>query len=205
MPSRGPKSGRNCYVTPAFSGVPSKEDKIRSGYITLAFSGAQKRAEMRCNPDVPRGPQVGGQNQKWLHHPYLLGGPKTSWKCSMTLSGFITRAFSGAQKRNCYITRAFSKVPSKEDKIRSGCITLAFSGARKRAEKRRNPDALRGPQNKGTKSQVAASALPSRGPKTWWRCCITHVILRGSQEGQNQKWLHHRCLLRGPTGGGVAT
>ena len=26
----GPKSGRKCYVTPAFSGVPNKGDKIRS-------------------------------------------------------------------------------------------------------------------------------------------------------------------------------
>ena len=28
LPSRGPASGRKCYVTPAFSGVPSKGDKI---------------------------------------------------------------------------------------------------------------------------------------------------------------------------------
>ena len=26
----GPKRGRKCYVTPAFSGVPNKGDKIRS-------------------------------------------------------------------------------------------------------------------------------------------------------------------------------
>ena len=30
----GPKSGRNCYITPASSGVPNKGDKIRSDYIT---------------------------------------------------------------------------------------------------------------------------------------------------------------------------
>ena len=28
--------------------------------------------------------QAGGRNQKWPHHPYLLGGPKTPWKCSIT-------------------------------------------------------------------------------------------------------------------------
>ena len=33
LPSRGPTNGRKCYVTPAFSGVPSKGDKIKSGCI----------------------------------------------------------------------------------------------------------------------------------------------------------------------------
>ena len=37
---------------------PTKGNKIRSGYLTPAFSGAQKRAEM-------------------LGHPYILGGPRT--------------------------------------------------------------------------------------------------------------------------------
>ena len=39
LPPRGPKRGRKCYVTPAFSGVPNKGDKIRSSYLTPAFSG----------------------------------------------------------------------------------------------------------------------------------------------------------------------
>ena len=60
-PSRGPKRGLKCYVTRAFSGVPNtkrreqnqkwsptKGNKIRSGYLTPAFSGAQKRTEMLC-------------------------------------------------------------------------------------------------------------------------------------------------------------
>ena len=33
LPSRGPTSGRKCYVTTAFSGVPSKGDKIKNGCI----------------------------------------------------------------------------------------------------------------------------------------------------------------------------
>ena len=33
LPSRGAKRGQKCYVTPAFSGVPSKGDKIKSGCI----------------------------------------------------------------------------------------------------------------------------------------------------------------------------
>ena len=80
LPSRGPKRGRNCYVTPAFSGVPNAKrwEKIRSGYLTLAFSGAQKRAELLRNPCILGDPQrqAWGENQKWLPHPCLLGGPK---------------------------------------------------------------------------------------------------------------------------------
>ena len=64
MPSQRPKRGRKCYVTLAFSGVPNKGDKIRSGCLTLAFSGAQKRAELLRNPYVPGGPQQRGQNRK---------------------------------------------------------------------------------------------------------------------------------------------
>ena len=41
----GPKRGRKCYITPAFSGVPNKGDKIRT----------------RGSPP----PQSGGENQKW--------------------------------------------------------------------------------------------------------------------------------------------
>ena len=73
-----PRRGWNCYATPTFSGVPNAKhrDQIRSGYLTPAFSGAQKRSELRCNPYILGVPQrqARGQNQKWLPHPYLLGG-----------------------------------------------------------------------------------------------------------------------------------
>ena len=100
LPSREPKRGRNCYITPAFSGVPNKGDKIkagpkegenatpplhsrgsptkgnkiRSGSLTPAFSGAQKRADLLRNPCILGGPQrqARGENQKW---PFgFLGG-----------------------------------------------------------------------------------------------------------------------------------
>ena len=38
--SWGSPRGRKCYITPPFSGVPIKWDKMRSGYNTLAFSVA---------------------------------------------------------------------------------------------------------------------------------------------------------------------
>ena len=43
LPSWGPKRGRKCYVTLAFSWVPNKGDKIRSGYRTPAFSGVTSK------------------------------------------------------------------------------------------------------------------------------------------------------------------
>ena len=115
LPSRGPKTGRKCYVIPAFSGVPNAKrgEKIRSGCLTPTFSRAQSGAEVLRNPCILRGPQhqERGENQKWLPHPYLLGGPKTG--------------------RKCYVIPAFSGVPNakRREKIRSGCLTPAFSGA----------------------------------------------------------------------------
>ena len=80
LPSQGPKRGRDCCVTPAFSGIPNpkREEKIRSGYLTPAFSGAQKRAKLLRNPCILGDPQrqARGENQKWLPHPCILRGRK---------------------------------------------------------------------------------------------------------------------------------
>ena len=74
--SRGPRSGQICYVTPALLEVPRRGDKIKSGYITLAFTEARKGVALLRNPCVLWSPQKRGQNQKWAHHPCLLGGPQ---------------------------------------------------------------------------------------------------------------------------------
>ena len=87
----------------------TKGDKIRIGCPTLAFSGAQKRAEM-------------------LRHPYIPGNAQTKGD---KISGRFTPVFSGTQKGGkCYVTPAFSGILKQ----------------------------------RGTKS-VAASSMPSRGPK----------------------------------------
>ena len=59
LPSWGPKTGRDCGVTSAFSGVPNTKrgGKIRSGYLTPAFLGAQKGAGLRRNLRILGGPQ----------------------------------------------------------------------------------------------------------------------------------------------------
>ena len=80
LSSRGPRRGRKGYITPAFSGVPNAKrgDKIASGYPTVAFSVAQKRAEVLRYPCILGGgqQQAQGQNQKWLPHPCLLRSPE---------------------------------------------------------------------------------------------------------------------------------
>ena len=130
LPSQGPKQGRKCYVTPAFSGIPN----------------------------------IGEQNQKWLPHPCLLRGPKEGGNATSPLHS------------------RGSPTPSAGSKIRSG------------------------PQQRGTKSEVAASPLPSQGPKQGRKCYVTPAFSGIPNIGeQNQKWLPHPCLLRGPKEGGNAT
>ena len=102
LPSRRPKRGRKCYITPAFSGIPNassgeqnqtssptKENIIKGGYLNPAFSAAQRRAEMLRHPCILGDPQhlergakselvptTGERNRKWLPLPCLLAGPK---------------------------------------------------------------------------------------------------------------------------------
>ena len=86
------------------------------------------KSEVATSPLSSRGPQVGGiamsprrswgprkrgQNEKWPHHPCLLG------------------ATSG---RNCDLTLAFSGISGTGNKIRSGYITPTFSEGHKWAE-----------------------------------------------------------------------
>ena len=166
-----PTSGRKCYITPAFSGVPKvKEDKSRIG-------GAHKWAEMLHHPcilgDVQSeggqnqnwwGPQVGGnatsplpsresprrggQNQNWW-------GPQVGGKATSPLHSQESPKTRGTKSewvgptsgQKCYITPAFSKIPKhKEDKGGIG-------GAHKWAEMLHHPCILRGPQSQGGQNQ----------------------------------------------------
>ena len=76
----GPKHGGNPTSPMHSRGSPTKGNKIRSGCLTLAFSGAQKTPEMLC-------------------HCCTLGGPQQ--KGIKIRSGYPTLAFSGAQKTRC--------------------------------------------------------------------------------------------------------
>ena len=153
LPSREPKRGRKFYVTNALSGIPNakckkqnqkwsptKENKIRSGCLTHAFSGAQKRAEMVRDPCILGDPQrqmqkaksevvpnKGEQNQKWLPHPCLLGCPIEGRNAMSPLHSRESPTASAASK-----TR--SGPQQRGTKIKNGRLTRAFSGAQKRAE-----------------------------------------------------------------------
>ena len=215
-----PTSGRKCYITCAFSGIPKDMgDKIKMG-------GAHKCAEMLHHPCILGGPQRhGGQNQNWwgpqvrgnatspLHS---RGSPKT-WGTKSELVG----PTSG---RKCYITPAFSGIPKDAgDKIRIG-------GAHKWAEMLHHPCILGGPQRHGGQNQNwwgpqvggnGTSPLQSRGsPKTWGtkselvgptsgrKCYITPAFSGVTKDmgdkfriGGAHKWaemLHHPCILGGP-------
>ena len=163
----GPTSGRKCYITPAFSGIPKDVgDKIRIG-------GAHKWVEMLHHPCILGYPQRHGeQKQNWwgpevgrnatspLHS---RGSPKT-WGTNSEL----VRPTSG-RKRD--ITPAFSGIPKDMgDKIRIG-------GAHKWVEMLHHPCIPGDTQRHGGQNQNwwgpqvggnAMSPLHSRGsPKTW--------------------------------------
>ena len=139
----GATSGRKCYITPVFSGIPKEMgNKIRNG-------GAHKWAEMLHHPcilgDPQRhreknqnwwGPQVGGNATSPLHS---RGSPKT-WGTKSELVG----PTSG---RKCYITPVFSGIPKDmENKMRIG-------GAHKWADMPHHPCILGDPQRHGGQNQ----------------------------------------------------
>ena len=74
----GPQVGGNATPPLHSQGFPkTKGDKIRSGSLTPAFSGAHKWAEMLRHPYILGDPEnKGGLNQKGVLYPCLLGSPK---------------------------------------------------------------------------------------------------------------------------------
>ena len=113
-----------------------------------AFSGP-KKGKIATQPLHSRGAAAKGAKSEVATSPLLSAGPKRGW--------------------NCYATPAFSRVPNarRGEKIGTSCLTPAFSGGQKREEVLRNPCILEGSPrpSAGTKSEVATSPLPFRGPK----------------------------------------
>ena len=134
-------------ASPLPSGWPKRGRKC---YVTLAFSGT---------------PNKGEQNQKWLPHSCLAEDPKQVGNATSPLH---------SQESGIAMSTMHSRgSTTKGNKIRSGCVNLAFSWAQKRAEMLCHTRILGDPQQRGTKSEVADSPLPSRGPKIGRRCYIT--------------------------------
>ena len=199
----------------------TKGNKIRSGCLTLAFSGAQKRAEVVHHPCILGGPQQRRTKSEVAASPLPFQGTKRGHKC------YITRPFSGVPNKRvpkqkwmphpCLLkgpkeggneTAPLHSPgsPTKVNKIINGCLTLAFSRAQERAEMLCHAYIVGCPPQRGTKSKVAASRLQFQGPKRGRKRYITPPISVVPNKGeQNQKWLPHPCLFKGPKGGSNAT
>ena len=143
LPCRGPKRGRICYRTPAFSGVPNQKG---------------------TKSELPK--------------PCLFGVPKEGGTATEPLC--LSRMHNAKRRKNirigCLHTCLLGGPKSQGERIRIGCLSPALSGGQKRADLLRNPWMLGGhqrqahafsgvPDPKGTKSQVADSHLPARGPE----------------------------------------
>ena len=182
----GPKQGGNATSPLHSQGSSANGTKIRRGCLTPALSGAHTRAECDVCPVLQGTPNKGDQNQKWLPHPYLLGGPKEGGNATSLLNS------GGSATNRC--------------RFASGCLTPALSGAQQRAEMLRHACILGDPQQTGPKSEEDASPWTSRVPKRGRKCFVTPTFLGILNKwDQNQKRMPHPCFLGGPHEGGNAT
>ena len=224
---RWPTSGRKCYITPAFSGIPKQDDKVNG----RPQVGRSATSPLR-SPGSPNTGTKSNLAHKWAevpHHPWVLGGPQTTGQSQWWPT-------SG---RKCYITPAFSGVPKQGDKVNGGpqvgggaTSPLRSQGspnkgtkskvAHKWAEVLHHPCILRGPHTRGHSQRwptsgrkcyitPAFSGVPKQGdnvnggPKVG-RSAISPLRSRGSpntgtKSKMARKWadmLHHPCVLRGP-------
>ena len=199
---RWPTSGRRCYITPAFSGIPIQGDKVKGG--PQVGGSATSPLRSRGSPNKGTKSKVAHKWAEVLHHPCVLGGPQTRRRSQ--------RWPTSGQR--CYIIPAFSGVPKQGDKVNGGprvggsaTSTLRSRGypntrtkskvTHKWAEVLHHPLRSRGSPNMTTKSNVA--------PK--WAEVLHHPCVLGGPQtrGQSQRWptsgrevLHHPCVLGGP-------
>ena len=134
----GPKRGRKCYVTPAFSGVPNKGGQNQKSKRTLGVTmmllvpkhglkdcpsflnstgrlGPKRGRICYVTPASSRVPNKAGQNQKskrTLGVTMMLLVPKRGFK---DCPGFLnsTGRLGPKRGRKCYVTPASSRVPNK--------------------------------------------------------------------------------------------
>ena len=90
----GHKRGRKCYITPAFSGVPNKGDKVKAG----AKEGGNATSPLHSRGSSTQGTNQSGPKKRaeMLHHPFILGDPKT--KGDKIRNGCLNPTFWGAHK-----------------------------------------------------------------------------------------------------------
>ena len=207
---QGQKSGRKCYITPAFSGVQNKREKIKAGSkeggnatSPLHSWGSpskgtkskrpQKRAEMLHHPSFSGLPNKGGQDENWLAQPCLFKGTKVGGNAMSPLHS------RGAPKKGTKSKRAQKRAemlhhpfilggPQQNGKNQSGpkrgqkCyITPAFSGVQNKGDKIKA-----GPkEGRNATSPLHSRGYPTKGTKSKWA-------------QKRVEMLHHPCILGGP-------
>ena len=169
LPSRGPKRGRKCYITLAFLGIPNVGDKNQKWLPHPCLVGGLGEGPIAMSTVHSRGSPTPSTGRKFKSGP-LQRGTKSKVAASPLSSRRPKRG------RKCYITPACSGIPNLGDKNQKRLPHLCFSGAQKRAEMLHHPCILGDPQLRGRKSKVAASPLPSRGPKGGPKCCVTRAF-----------------------------
>ena len=68
-------SGRKCYITPAFWGVPKQGNKVKGG--PQVGGSATSSLRSRGSPNKGTKSMVAHRWAEVLHHPCVLGGPQT--------------------------------------------------------------------------------------------------------------------------------
>ena len=202
-PSAGSKI-RSGYLNPAFSGGKKRAEMLchpcllggpqcqargaKSEMVVSLLTSWQPTRGQKCyiTPACSGVPNAkrGEQNQKWLYHPCLLGGPKKGGNALPPLPS------QGAP------------MPSKGSKITNGCLTRHFLAAQKRAEMLHHPCVLGGPQRKarGANVQIVVAPQTSWQPKRGQNCYVTPAsseVPNAKRGEQNQKWLSQPSPSRG--------
>ena len=168
---------------------PTKGNKIRRGYLTHAFSGAKRRAEMlrhACILGDPkqRGPKSevvptkGEQNQKWLPEPCLVRGPKKGRNATSALHS------RGSPTKGSKTKFGPRQRGTNSEKVPHPCLLTGPKEGRKCYV---NP-AFWGIPNKVEQNQMWLPHLCLlRGPKEGRKCYVTSTFSGIPNKGeQNQ-------------------
>ena len=167
-------------------GPQERATKIRLAPSAMASRGPKSGLKCYVTPAFLGVPNKGEQNQNWVPQPCLLERPKVGGT-----------AMSPLHSRGS---------PIKGNKIRIGCLSHAFWVAQKWVEVLRHPCILGVPHQRGAKSELAVSPMPSQGPQSRHKCYASPGIPGVPNKGkQNQNWLPQPCLLGGPKLGRSAT
>ena len=224
LPCRGRKNAWNRYITLHSRGSPAPSAGRKSELATSSLpSRGPKEAEMLCHPCFLRGSQrqARGENQNWLTHDCLHGGPQVGRNAMSPLhsrgpqskgkkirKGYFIPALPRAQKRAGWLRNSsvLGGPQPKGDKIRIGCLISGFSGAQKCARLLCNSAFSGVPNAKSGENIRSGNLTPAfSGPKRGRHCYVTPFGGSPIKGEENQKWLPNPCLLMGPKEGVHAT